>query len=63
MNVVFDFGGVVCNWRPPELLACTLLSMCIDAVFGAACWVERSRGYGGDWGDFDRGNVEPEAPG
>ncbi|HNJ82042.1 MAG TPA: HAD family phosphatase [Piscinibacter sp.] len=61
MNVVFDFGGVLFNWRPPELLARTLPQHVHDAA-SAQRWVhDFFQGYGGDWGDFDRGNVEPEA--
>lgn len=61
MNVVFDFGGVLFNWRPPELLARELPQRVTDAA-SAARWVaEFFQGYGGDWGDFDRGTVEPAA--
>ncbi len=60
MNVVFDFGGVLFNWRPPELLARELPHRVTDAD-SAAHWVtEFFQGYGGDWGDFDRGTVAPE---
>ena len=61
MNVVFDFGGVLFNWRPPELLARTLPQHVHDAA-SAQRWVrDFFQGYGGDWGDFDRGTVEPPA--
>jgi len=58
MNVVFDFGGVLFNWRPSELLARELPHRVTDAA-SAARWVDDFfQGYGGDWGDFDRGTVE-----
>ena len=59
MNVVFDFGGVLVNWHPPELLAHTLPQHVHDGLGFLARWVlTSSRNYGGDWADFDR-NVEP----
>lgn len=59
MNVVFDFGGVLFNWHPPTLLARHLPQRVVDAV-SAKRWVaDFFQGYEGDWGDFDRGTVEP----
>lgn len=61
MNVVFDFGGVLFNWHPPSLLARHLPQRVIDEASGRR-WVEEFfQGYEGDWGDFDRGTVGPEA--
>ena len=59
MNVVFDFGGVLFNWQPRELLARLMPERTrtpeaaqdlFDAIF---------ENYRGDWGEFDRGTVEP----
>ena len=56
---VFDFGRVVFRWRPEALLRAVLPHRITDAA-AAAHWVEQVfQGYGGDWGDFDRGVVEP----
>ena len=60
MDVIFDFGGVVFRWRPAVLLAQRLpahiatpqaLERLTDGFF---------QSYGGDWGEFDRGTIEPE---
>lgn len=59
MNVVFDFGGVLFHWHPPTLLARHLPQRVIDEA-SARRWVaDFFQGYEGDWGDFDRGTVEP----
>lgn len=59
MNVVFDFGGVLFTWHPPTLLARLLPGRVTDAA-SARRWVaDFFQGYAGDWGDFDRGCVEP----
>lgn len=59
MNVVFDFGGVLFRWHPPTLLA-RLLPHRVPDEAAARRWVaDFFQGYEGDWGDFDRGTVEP----
>ncbi len=61
MNIVFDFGGVLFNWHPPTLLA-RHLPQHVNDELSARRWVDHFfQGYGGDWGDFDRGAVAPEA--
>jgi putative hydrolase of the HAD superfamily len=57
--LVFDFGRVVFRWRPEVLVAETLPHRNVEP--GATQhWVEQIfQAYGGDWGDFDRGTVEP----
>ena len=58
---VFDFGRVVFRWRPDALLGAVLPHRASDAE-STRHWVEQVfQGYGGDWGDFDRGVVEPAA--
>ncbi|MDE2456316.1 MAG: HAD family phosphatase [Burkholderiales bacterium] len=58
MKIVFDFGGVLFHWRPPELVRRELPRRVGDEA-SARHWVQQIfQGYGGDWGDFDRGSVE-----
>jgi putative hydrolase of the HAD superfamily len=59
MNVVFDFGGVLFRWRPRELLARLLPQHVPDAAAAERLFELFFENYGGDWGDFDRGTVEP----
>jgi putative hydrolase of the HAD superfamily len=59
VNIVFDFGGVVFRWQPAAMLMRELPHIATDETT-AATWVSRIfQNYGGDWGDFDRGTVEP----
>jgi putative hydrolase of the HAD superfamily len=61
MKFVFDFGGVLFRWRPVELLQVHLPQHATDEN-SARHWVSQFfQGYEGDWGEFDRGSVEPEA--
>jgi putative hydrolase of the HAD superfamily len=61
MKVVFDFAGVLFNWHPRELMKRELPHRATDAA-SAAHWVEAVfQGYGGDWGEFDRGALEVPA--
>ena len=56
---VFDFGRVVFRWRPEVLVQTALPNRAIDADT-TRHWVQQIfQAYGGDWGDFDRGIVEP----
>jgi putative hydrolase of the HAD superfamily len=60
-KIVFDFGGVLFRWQPERLLRELLPHVATDAA-SAAHWVRQIfQSYGGDWGDFDRGTVEPPA--
>ncbi len=61
MKIVFDFGGVLFRWQPERMLRELLPQRATDAA-SAAHWVRQIfQSYGGDWGDFDRGTVEPPA--
>jgi putative hydrolase of the HAD superfamily len=61
MTPVFDFGGVLFNWHPPSLLKRELPHRATDDA-AAAHWVAQVfQGYGGDWGEFDRGSIEVAA--
>ncbi len=56
---VFDFGRVVFRWRP-EVLVSSLLPHRATDTESTRHWVQQVfQAYGGDWGDFDRGVVEP----
>ncbi len=58
MHIVFDFAGVLFHWQPARLVQRTLPRRATDAA-SAAVWVEAIfQGYGGDWGEFDRGTVD-----
>jgi len=58
---VFDFGRVLFRWRPDALLAQVLPHRAKDPE-STTHWVGQVfQAYGGDWGDFDRGVVEPDA--
>jgi HAD superfamily hydrolase (TIGR01509 family) len=55
--VVFDFGRVLFEWEPEQLLS-RVLPHRADAAQAAVHWVAQVfQGYGGDWGEFDRGTV------
>jgi putative hydrolase of the HAD superfamily len=57
--LVFDFGRVVFRWRPEVLVAAALPNRVTDPET-AGHWVAQVfQAYDGDWGDFDRGVVEP----
>ena len=61
MKVVFDFAGVLFHWRPPSMLQRELPHRAPRRA-SAAHWVDAMfQGYGGDWGEFDRGTVEVPA--
>ena len=59
MHFVFDFGRVLFDWQPEALLQRVLPARVVDDA-SAAHWVAQVfQSYGGDWGEFDRGTVEP----
>ena len=61
MHFVFDFGRVLFDWQPEQLLQRVLPQRASDAA-NTAHWVAQVfQSYGGDWGEFDRGTVEPDA--
>ena len=60
MHFVFDFGRVLFDWQPEALLQRVLPQRALDAA-STAHWVAQVfQSYGGDWGEFDRGSVEPD---
>jgi putative hydrolase of the HAD superfamily len=59
MKLVFDFGGVLFDWRPVELLKRELPGRAVDDAAARHWAAQIFQGYGGDWGEFDRGTVAP----
>ena len=59
MTVVFDFAGVLFHWKPPALMARLLPHRATDEAAAQRLVADIFQGYEGDWGDFDRGTVEP----
>ena len=57
-HVVFDFGGVVFQWRPKELLKRTLPHRAVDEAAAQQLVSDFFQNYEGDWGRFDRGTIE-----
>jgi putative hydrolase of the HAD superfamily len=56
-TVVWDFGGVLFNWNPADLVRRELPHRAGSAE-EAAHWVGAIfQSYGGDWGEFDRGTL------
>jgi HAD superfamily hydrolase (TIGR01509 family) len=58
LNVVWDFGGVLFQWRPALLLARMLPQRVTDDASAAHWQTLFFEAYAGDWGEFDRGTVE-----
>ena len=57
--LVFDFGRVVFRWRPEALVSQVLPHRATDPE-ATRHWVRQVfQAYDGDWGEFDRGTVEP----
>lgn len=59
--VVFDFGAVLFRWRPRLLLARCLPTRVTDEASATHWMREVFQDYGGDWGEFDRGHLGPDA--
>jgi putative hydrolase of the HAD superfamily len=56
--IVFDFAGVLFDWRPLDVVA-RVLPQRAGTPEAATHWVaEIFQSYGGDWGDFDSGQVD-----
>jgi putative hydrolase of the HAD superfamily len=60
MNVIFDFGGVLFDWRPHEFLTRLLPELTPTPESARLLATDFFQGYGGDWAAFDRGTVEPD---
>jgi putative hydrolase of the HAD superfamily len=57
-HIVFDFGGVVFQWRPHEVLRRTLPHRVVDEAAAHQLVADFFQNYSGDWGSFDRGTIE-----
>ena len=60
MNIVFDFGGVLLRWQPQEFIRRLLPRQAPDADAARALVALFFEGFGGDWGEFDRGTLARE---
>lgn len=62
MNIVFDFGGVVFNWQPLQLLRTALPLRAHDEKAARAIVADLFQDYAphGDWAAFDRGEVDAD---
>ena len=60
MNIVFDFGGVLFNWQQHEFIARLLPHRAATPAEAHAFVGEFFEGFRGDWGEFDRGTIEPD---
>lgn len=58
-SLVFDFGAVLFRWRPAALLQQVVPQRAPDAPAAAQQVAAFFQAYSGDWGEFDRGAVEP----
>jgi len=58
LRVVFDFGGVLFNWRPDQLVRHHFARQVHDAASSRAMVAAVFQGFGGDWAQFDRGTVD-----
>ncbi len=58
-RVVFDFGGVVFQWRPTQMLRRELPHLATDETRAAHWAAQIFQSYGGDWAEFDRGVLTP----
>jgi HAD superfamily hydrolase (TIGR01509 family) len=56
-HIVFDFGAVVFQWRPTVMLRRELPHLATDETRAAHWAAQIFQSYGGDWADFDRGQV------
>jgi putative hydrolase of the HAD superfamily len=59
LNIVFDFGGVLFNWQPHVFIARLLPERAPTPEAAQALVVDFFENFGGDWGEFDRGSIQP----
>jgi putative hydrolase of the HAD superfamily len=60
-RIVFDLGAVLFSWQPRRMLMRELPHVVPDEATAAHWEAQVFQGYGGDWGEFDRGTVEVPA--
>lgn len=56
-RIVFDLGAVLFSWQPRRMLMRELPHVVADETTAAHWEAQVFQGYGGDWGEFDRGTV------
>ena len=56
-RIVFDLGAVLFSWQPRQMLMRELPHAVPDETAAAHWELQVFQGYGGDWGEFDRGTV------
>ena len=56
-RIVFDLGAVLFSWQPRRMLMRELPHAVPDEATAAQWEALVFQGYGGDWGEFDRGTV------
>jgi putative hydrolase of the HAD superfamily len=60
LRIVFDFGGVLFNWRPIHLVQRHFPQHAHDDASSRATVAAVFQGFGGDWAQFDRGVLEAD---
>jgi putative hydrolase of the HAD superfamily len=60
LRIVFDFGGVLFNWRPIELMQRHFPQQALDPTSALATARAVFQGFTGDWAQFDRGTLEAD---
>jgi putative hydrolase of the HAD superfamily len=60
LRIVFDFGGVLFNWRPRDLVRRFLPGHATDDASVLRLVAGVFQGFGGDWAQFDRGVLEAD---
>ncbi len=58
-NIVFDLGGVLLRWRPREVMRAAMPQRALSDAAADDIAHAIFQGFGGDWGEFDRGTVDP----
>jgi putative hydrolase of the HAD superfamily len=56
-KIVFDLGGVLFRWQPLQLVQRELPRHAVDEAAAQRLVEGIFQGYGGDWGEFDRGTL------
>ena len=60
LRIVFDFGGVLFNWRPIELVQRHFPQQAHDEASARTIAAALFQGFNGDWAQFDRGVLEAD---
>ena len=61
MKIVFDFAGVVFHWQPLATLRAAIPHHAPDDERAEHWGRQIFTGWGGDWGEFDRGRLDADA--